>query len=234
MMPMSEYRRKKQAARTAAVDKYCSRKLMSTLGWADLTEVDFSHFLTDSQEEYLGTLSEAYQCFRNLAVTESPSDVETDVDSVFSAAGSVSSVSSTSSVRSASRYRQRYGRGGRVYVDRTFTAEDKEEFDKSQQSWLSENPVLEERLKYDTRALEDEKSVPLDEYDIAYKSILYFANLSQIVYRARLLPSRPPHSTLMLNGIRLSTGSLSSPHSARPVLSPSSSKQAITTFQTPK
>jgi len=123
------------------------------------------------QEEYLGMLPEAYRCFRNLAITESPSDVETDADSVFSAAGSVSSVSSTSSVRSTSRYRQRYGRGGRVYVDRTFTADEKEEFGKSQLSWLSENPILEERLKYDPRALEEEKSVALDEYAIEYASV---------------------------------------------------------------
>jgi len=116
-------------------------------------------------------LSDGYQCFRNLAVTEAPSDVETDADSVFSSAGSVSSVSSTSSVRSTSRYRQRYGRGGRVYVDRTFTAEEKDEFEKSQLSWLAENPILEERLKYDPRALEDEKSVPLDEYAIEYDPI---------------------------------------------------------------
>ena len=186
------------------------------------------------QGGYVGALTDAYQCFRNLAVTDSPSDVETDDDSVFSAASSVSSVSSTSSIVSASRYRQRYGRASRVYLDRTFTADEKEEFEKAQLALLSESPVLEERLKHDPRVLEDEKSSALDEYSIQYTLSNTFAYHRQIVYRARLLPSRLQQAGPGLNGIRVSPGNLSSPHTARPLLSPSSSRLSVPIFQTPK
>src|SRR3981189_3391254 len=116
------------------------------------------------QEEYFGLLSEPFRCFRNLAVQEPASDVETDADSVFSSAASVSSSSSTGSsysTRSVSRYRQRYGRGGRVYLDRTLTMDEKENLEKTQLKEMLENPILEERLRYDPRACEDEKPVIL-------------------------------------------------------------------------
>lgn len=118
-------------------------------------------------------LSEAYRCFRNLAVQESASDVETDADSVFSSAASVSSASSTGSsysTRSVSRYRQRYGRGGRVYLDRTLTMDEKEDLEKTQLKETLENPILEERWRFDPRACEDEKPVTLDEFSIEYVS----------------------------------------------------------------
>ena len=124
-------------------------------------------------------LSEAYRCFRNLAVTESPSDGETDADSVFSSANSVSSASSaqsTGSCRSVSRYRQRYGRGGRVYVDRTLTSDEKEELAKNQLQVL-QNPILEERWKFDPRVSEDEKPVTLNEFSIEYISLVVQSNL---------------------------------------------------------
>jgi hypothetical protein len=117
-------------------------------------------------------LSDAYRCFRDLALAESPSDVETDADSVFSSAGSVSSVSSAGSSRSVSRYRQRYGRNGRVYIDRTLTADEKDELEKTQFKMILEDPVLEERWKFDPRASEDQKPVVLDEFSIEYISIL--------------------------------------------------------------
>ena len=117
-------------------------------------------------------LSDAYRCFRNLAVTESPSDVETDADSVFSSANSVSSVSSAGSSRSVSRYRQRYGRNGRIYVDRTLTADEKDELEKTQFKTILQDPVLEERWKFDPRASEDQKPVLLDDFSIEYISIL--------------------------------------------------------------
>ena len=118
-------------------------------------------------------LSDAYRCFRNLTFTESPSDVETDADSVFSSANSVSSVSSAGSSRSVSRYRQRHGRNGRVYIDRTLTADEKDELEKTQFMTL-QDPVLEERWKFDPRASEDQKPVLLDEFSIEYISILKY------------------------------------------------------------
>jgi hypothetical protein len=179
--------------------------------------------------------SDAYRCFRNLAVTESPSDAETDADSVFSTANSVSSVSSTQSTgssRSVSRYRQRYGRGGRVYVDRTLTADEKEEFEKSQLSIMSQNPVLKERWRFDPRASEDEKPITLNEFSIEYL-LFIFSSLTcrQISYRARLLP--PPRNAQGTT-IRISSGSMSSPSLTRPQLnSPSATRQSLP-FQTPK
>jgi len=119
-------------------------------------------------------LSDAYRCFRNLAMAESPSDVETDADSVFSRANSISSVSSTGSSRSVSRYRQRYGRGGRVYVDRTLTADEKEELENNQLRIMSQNPVLKERWKFDPRASEDERPITLNEFTIEYLFFIFF------------------------------------------------------------
>jgi len=205
MVSLSDYRRKRNAARNTQIDKRCQRKFELNLGWSDQTE-----------EEYFDILSEAYKCFRNLAVTESPADAEeTDADSIFSSANSESSMSSVGSTRSASRYRQRYGRGGRVYIDRTLTAGEKEELEKT----APPKSALEERLRFDPRLSADEKPIALDEFSI-----------DQISYRARLLPPPPPRNT-----IRISTGSMSSPLVARPqiVNSPSASRQSLP-FQTPK
>ena len=170
MVPLSEYRRKRNFARNVQIDKRCSRKLELNLGWSDQTEVvhHLSFFLLTLQEEYFGILSDAYRCFRNLTFIESPSDVETDADSVFSSANSVSSVSSAGSSRSVSRYRQRYGRNGRVYVDRTLTADEKDDLEKTQFKMILQDPVLEERWKFDPRASEDQKPVLLDEFSIEY------------------------------------------------------------------
>jgi hypothetical protein len=96
-------------------------------------------------------------------------DMETDTDSVFSSAASVSSASSvesTGSNQSVSRYRQRYGRGGRVYVDRTLTADEKEDLEKTQLKTVLENPIVEERMKFDPRASEDTHVIELDEFSI--------------------------------------------------------------------
>ena len=116
-------------------------------------------------------MSDAFRCFRNLTFIESPSDVETDADSVFSSANSVSSVSSAGSSRSVSRYRQRYGRNGRVFVDRTLTVDEKDDLEKTQFKMILQDPVLEERWKFDPRASEDQKPVLLDEFSIEYVSI---------------------------------------------------------------
>jgi len=214
MTSLSDYRRKRSMAHNAQIDKRLSRKLEFNLGWSDQTD-----------EEYFGMLSDAYRCFRNLAVTEPPSDVETDADSVFSSVNSVSSASSTQSTgssRSVSRYRQRYGRGGRVYVDRTLTLDEKEELEKNQLKHMLQNPALEERCKFDPRACVDEKPIELDEFSI-----------EQISYRARILPPPPPKN-IPGTSIRISSGSMSSPLMARPQLnSPSSTRQSLP-FQTPK
>jgi hypothetical protein len=140
----------------------------------------------------LATLSAAYRCFRNLAVTESPSDVETDAESVFSAANSESSVSSfgsTGSGRSLSRYRQRYGRSGRVYVDRTLTGSEKDELGKTQLKGVLENPILGERWRFDPRVWEDERCVILDEFDIKYGCSFVFANLQSSFLSSKACPS---------------------------------------------
>jgi hypothetical protein len=122
------------------------------------------------QEEYFALHDNSYRCFRNLTVEDSMSDVESDVDSVFSAAGSISSVSSAGSLgRTVSRYRQRSGRGGRVWIDRTMTASEKENLENHLTVFLG-GSNLEERCKYDPRISGDEKPVYLDESDIRYAS----------------------------------------------------------------
>jgi hypothetical protein len=158
-----------------AIDKRCSRKLEFNLGWSDQTEVSIFSTVLILKEEYLGILSEAYHCFRNLAVQEPSMDMETDTDSIFSSAASVSSASSiesTGSNRSVSRYRQRYGRGGRVYVDRTLTADEKEDLEKTQLKTVLENPIIEERMKFDPRASEDIHVIELDEFSIEYNPVI--------------------------------------------------------------
>ena len=235
MMPLSEYRRKKAQHMNTVIDKRCSRKLEFNLGWSDQTEVFYLLNCFNLQEEYFGILSEAYNCFRNLAVQEPSMDMETDTDSVFSSAASVSSASSvdsTGSNRSVSRYRQRYGRGGRVYVDRTLTADEKEDLEKTQLKTVLENPIVEERMKFDPRASEDIHVIELDEFSIEYYTCHCATNSSQITYRARLLPPRPPQ---MAPGttIRVSPGNMSSPLMTRPQLSPSTSRTSLN-FQTPK
>lgn len=185
----------------------------------------------------MGLLSDAYRCFRNLAVQESPmEDIETDADSVFSSSASVSSASSAGSsysTRSVSRYRQRYGRGGRVYLDRTLTMDEKENLEKTRLKEMLENPILEERLRYDPRACEDEKLVTLDEFSIEYISlhVLFSLTFRQIAYRARLLPPRLQQA--IPGAIRVSTGNMSSPLLSRSTMSPSTSRQSLP-FQTPK
>jgi hypothetical protein len=185
------------------------------------------------QEEYFAMLNDASRCFRTLAVTESPSDIETDVDSMFSSVDSVStasSVLSNQSTRSASRYRHRYGRGGRVYVDRTLTADEKDESEKNQLKIMLQNPELEERSRFEPRASEEQKLVAVNEFSIAY--ILYrVSNNRQISYRARLLPPQPPRN--IGAPIRVGPGNMSSPPLSRPQLSPSASRQSLP-FPTPK
>lgn len=181
--------------------------------------------------------SNAYRCFRNLALTESPSDAETDADSVFSSANSVSSVSSTQSTgssRSVSRYRQRYGRGGRVYVDRTLTADEKDELEKTQLKIMLQNPVVEERWRFDPRVSEDEKPITLNEFSIEYL-LFIFSSLTfrQIAYRARLLPP-PPLRNAPGTTIRISSGSMSSPSMTRLQLNSPSATRPSLPFQTPK
>src|ERR1700755_3184675 len=102
---------------------------------------------------YLKSLSDAYYSFRNLAIQEQSTDVETDTDSIFSSAASESSMSSVDSIGSvgshcnASRYRQRYGRGGRVHIDRTLTTDEKENLEKTQLQTILEDPIIAERNK---------------------------------------------------------------------------------------
>jgi hypothetical protein len=123
------------------------------------------------QEEYFAILTDAYRSFRNLTVSESPSDIETDADSVFSSVNSVSSASSigsNQSARSVSRYRQRCGRGGRVHIDRTLTSDEKDEFEKNRLELVLENQNLEERSKFDPRTSEEQKPVVLDEFSLEY------------------------------------------------------------------
>jgi hypothetical protein len=101
------------------------------------------------------------------------SDVESDVDSIFSSAGSTSSVSSAGSLgQTVSRYRQRSGRGGRVWIDRTMTASEKENLENHLTVFLG-GSSLEERCKYDPRMAGDDKPVYLDESDITYPSHLF-------------------------------------------------------------
>lgn len=226
MVSLSDYKRKRNSARNVQIDKRCSRKLEMNQGWSDQTEVwALCHALLTFQDEYFGFMSDAYRCFRSLAITDSSSDVETDADSVFSAPSSVSSASSThstQSTRSISRYRQRCGRGGRIYVDRTLTADEKEELEKTRLKTMLENPVLEERWKFDPRACEDEKPVMLDRFSI-----------DQIVYRARLLPPPQPRNIVGTTTIRIPSSSLS-PSLMRPQInSPSQSRPSIS-LQTPK
>ena len=96
------------------------------------------------------------------------SDVESDGESVFSAAGFTSSVSSAGSLdHTVSRYRQRSGRGGRVWIDRTMTASEKENLEARLTVFLGDS-VLDERCKYDPRIAGDDKPVYLDESDITY------------------------------------------------------------------
>ena len=73
-------------------------------------------------------------------------------------------MSSVGSTPNASRYRQRYGRGGRVYVDRTLTAGEKEELKKT----VPTNSALEERLRFDPRLSAEENPVTLNEFSIKY------------------------------------------------------------------
>jgi hypothetical protein len=221
MVPLSEHRRILETNRNAVVEKRLSRKLEGRLGWADLTEVHIPSFVLslNRKEEYLGVYTDRYRCFRNLAaVAEEPNDVETDADSIFSAANSVSSMSSvgsTSSARTASRYRQRYGRGGRVWVDRTLTTSEKEDLENTQLSFFLDNPMHEERMRFDPRVSEDEKPVILDEFDV-----------SQIVYRAKLLP---PPSPRMPGGPQIRFNpNMSSPQLMRPrISSPTLTRQTL-------
>jgi len=120
------------------------------------------------QEEFFALYNDAYRCFRNLTIDEAPSDSDSDVDSVFSSAGSASSISSADSLgRMVSRYRQRSGRGGRVWIDRTMTATEKENIGNQLRLFLNES-ALEERRKYDPRICKDEKPIFLNEFDIGY------------------------------------------------------------------
>ena len=235
MMTLSEYRRKKALHLNAVIEKRLSRKLEQNLGWSDQTEVCWCIVFVNCQAEYFGMLSDAYRCFRNLAVQEPASDVETDADSVFSSAASVSSASSAGSsysTRSVSRYRQRYGRGGRVYVDRTLTMDEKENLEKTDLKELLD-PVREERWRFDPRACEDEKPVTIDEFSIQYPPSKHISLTSrQIAYRARLLPPRLQQT--IPGTIRVSSGTMSSPLLTRPsLISPSTSRQSLA-FQTPK
>lgn len=185
--------------------------------------------------------TDGYRCFRNLITTEEPTYIETDADSVFSAANPVSSVSSagsTSSGRTVSRYRQRYGRGGRVWVDRTLTASEKEDLEKYQTSSHLNGPILEERWKYDPRASEDEKPVPLDEYDIQYPppslSSCSLTYSRQVVYRSRLLPPPSPRVPVGMGPpIRLNPNMLSTQLMRPQINSPSFPRPSLP-FQTPK
>jgi hypothetical protein len=210
MVSLSEHRKILETNRNANVEKRLSRKLEGRLGWADLTEVHSPSFVLSliRKEGYFGLYTDGYRCFRNLAaVAEEPHD-ETDADSIFSAANSVSSMSSvgsTASARTASRYRQRYGRGGRVWVDRTLTASEKDDLEKTQLSFFLDNPMHEERMRFDPRASEDEKPVILDEFDV-----------DQIVYRAKLLP--PPSPRMPGPPMRYNPN-MSSPQLMRPRIS---------------
>src|SRR5579859_1944378 len=133
--------------------------------------IKFVYHISYKQEEYFAILSQAYQCFRNLAVSETPSDAETEADSVFSSASSASSVSSIDSMhsgRSVSRYRQRYGRGGRVYVDRTHTSDEKDDLDKTRSKVIEEHPALQERCRFDPREADEQKPAIIDEFSIEY------------------------------------------------------------------
>ena len=80
----------------------------------------------------------------------------------------MSSASSTGSGRSVSRYRQRYGRNGRIYIDRTLTSDEKYQLERNQLKTMLQNPVLEERWKFDPRVSEDEKPIILNEVSIEY------------------------------------------------------------------
>jgi len=233
MVPLNEHRKILATNRNALVEKRLSRKLEPNLGWTDQTEVHI-HFKVISnslQEECFGVYTDGYRSFRNLTIAEEAMDVETDADSVFSAANSVSSMSSagsTASGRTVSRYRQRYGRGGRVWVDRTLAASEKEDLEKTQPSFYLKDPILEERWKYDPRASENEKPIILDEDDIQYVLFLTYHFLTcsrQIVYRARLLP--PPDRRMPGPAIKV-IPNVSSPQLMRPQIhSPSMSRQSL-------
>jgi hypothetical protein len=92
---------------------------------------------------------------------------------------------------------------------------------------MVDDPIIDERLKFDPRVAEDEKPVTLDENA-----------LSQIVYRSRLVPPRQVQMPLTLNGLRVNQGTMVSPLSSRPAVnSPSlnnSTTKQLGPFQTPK
>jgi len=243
LVPLSEHRKILETNRNAVVEKRLSRKLEPNRGWTDQTEVhiNFKMMSNSLQEEYFGLYTDGYRCFRNLAITDEAMDIETDADSIFSAADSVSSMSSagsTASSRTVSRYRQRYGRGGRIWVDRTLTASEKENLEKTQLSFYLKDPILEERWKYDPRASEDEKPIILDEDDIQYVLLLKYHFLTcsrQIVYRARLLPPSPDRR--MPGGVGLTVKvipSVSSPQLMRSHINSPSMPRPSLPLQTPK
>ena len=166
-------------------------------------------------------LSDAVRWFRNLTVVESPTDTDTDAESLFSRANSVSSISSAESTQSCSRYRQRYGRDGRVYFDRSFNSDGQDE--KPRLREVSLNELVEDRMKFDPRATEEEKPMPLNHISVP-----------QISFRARLYPQpeRPRLQGPM--GIRITSGSMSSPSMTRPPQSSSpSAPRPSLPFQTP-
>ena len=169
MVSLNDYRRKRRQATLAQIESRAARKLQHNLGWSDKTEVWSSSLngVNLLQEEYVGILSDALRWFRNLTVVESPTDTETDVESVFSRANSISSVSSTESTQSCSRYRQRYGRDGRVYFDRAFNPDELED-EKPRLQEVSLNELVEDRMKFDPRATEDEKPLSLNHISVPY------------------------------------------------------------------
>jgi len=57
-------------------------------------------------------------------------------------------------------------------VDRTLTSDEKENFQKTHWNILPDEPVVEERLKFDSRISEDEKPISLNEYALEYVSRL--------------------------------------------------------------
>jgi hypothetical protein len=117
--------------------------------------------------------------------------------------------------------------------------DEKEDLEKTKLKEILENPILEERWRFDPRSCEDEKPVTIDEFSIEYVSSkshgLTFVR--QIAYRARLLPPRLqqtiPGTIRVSSSGATTTTIMSSPLMTRPTMSPSTSRQSLP-FQTPK
>jgi hypothetical protein len=110
----------------------------------------------------------------------------------------MSSMGSIESGWTSSRYRQRYGRGGRLHLDRGLTSDELEAFDGVRKQAISKRQVLQERWRFDPREVGDEKPVSLNEFSVEYNSFLKLAYLQSNVF-SRQTSSSSASSTSYAN-----------------------------------